>query len=101
MSAQTTIKRSAHGTHYGRLGAGILAVAAAVAGIGLAASLLASAPKAPTSQPAPAFDAPALRAEEHHLAAPAFDANGFRAGERQPLAVGAPAAQHEPFPWNR
>jgi hypothetical protein len=101
MSAQTTIKSSARSTHNGLLGAGILAVAAALAGLGLAASLLASAPKAPTSQPAPAFDAPAFRAEEHHLAAPAFDVNGFRAEERQPLAIGAPGPQHEPFPWNR
>jgi hypothetical protein len=101
MSAHTTIKPSAHGSHYGRLSAGVFAIAAAVAGIGLAGSLLVSAPTAPTSQQAPVFDAPAFRAEEHHLRAPAFDANGFRAGERQPLAIGAVASQHEPLPRNR
>jgi hypothetical protein len=102
MSAQTTINRPAQGTHNGLLGAAIVAVSAAIAGLALAASMLGSTPKAPTTQPAPAFNAPAFRAEEHHLlAAPAFDANSFRAEERRPLAIGAPAPQHAPFSWNR
>jgi hypothetical protein len=101
MSAQTTITRSGNGTHNGLLGAGIIAAAVAVAGLGLAALLLSSAPKSPTSQPAPVVNAPAIQADEHHIVAPRFDTKRFRAEERQPIAIGAPAAQHEPFPWNR
>ena len=84
MSAQKTITRSRRRTHSGLLAAGILAAAVAIAGLGLAVSLLAQTPIAPSSQPAPSFDA-----------------NRFRAEERQPLGFGTPAPQHEPFPWNR
>ena len=101
MSVQTTINRSADGTHTGLVGAAILAAAAAIAGLALAAALLGSTAKAPTAQPAPPLNARAVQAEKHHLPAPLFDANGFRAEERQPLAISAPAPQHEPFPWNR
>jgi uncharacterized MnhB-related membrane protein len=42
MSAQTTINRPAQGTHYGLLGAPIVAVAVAIVGLALAVSLLGS-----------------------------------------------------------
>ena len=93
MSAQSTInQRMSGGLHTGPVGA-TLAIATALAGIGLAIALLwSSSALVPKAQTAPAFDAPAFRAEERNLViGPAFDGPTFRAQEKAPLAGSAPS----------
>jgi hypothetical protein len=89
MSAQTTVNPPLKGLQNDWLGALILAGAAIIAGLALAAALLGSAGK-PMTESAPAFDAPAFRAEERAFQVlPVFDAPAFRAGERS-LIVESP-----------
>ena len=88
MSAQSTIHQPmSGGVHVGPLWATI-AIAAAIAGLGLAIALLSSMTPAQTTTPA--FDAPAFRAGERNLViSPAFDAPAFRAEEKVLLAGSA------------
>jgi hypothetical protein len=90
MSAQTTVNQPLKGLHNRWLGASILAGAAIIAGLALAVALLGSVGKPVATESAPAFDAPAFRAEERAFQVlPVFDAPAFRAGERS-LIIKAP-----------
>src|SRR5262245_8109178 len=68
MSAQTTASRQAGSLHSGALGAVLVGIVAIIAAIAFAVALLGS-PARPAAPDAarPAFNAPAFRAEEHHL----------------------------------
>ncbi|HEX5014331.1 MAG TPA: hypothetical protein VFV72_09255 [Candidatus Limnocylindrales bacterium] len=81
MSAQSTISQRMSGVHTGPNWAALAIAATTV--LGLAAALLFGSSLTAMSQAAPAFDAPAFRAEERNLViSPAFDGPGFRAEER-------------------
>ena len=85
MTAQTTISQPAASSHYGLIGAVLLAAALLVVGLTLAFAMLASTTR-PVTDSAPIFNAPAFRAEERNFVMiPAFDDKAFRAEEREPL----------------
>ena len=96
MSAQTSVNRQAGYLHNGLVGAAVVVAAAVVVGIALAIALLGS-PARPVTQAPPAFNAPAFRAEEHHLLVTApVNAGGSRSTTWAPSLVPdgkAPAIQ--------
>jgi hypothetical protein len=92
MSAQTTVHRQAGILHNGWLGAALIVAAAFIAGIALAVALLGSAARPATpakGQTPPAFNAPAFRAEEHHLTVTAPIKAGSAAPQWAPSLVPA------------
>jgi len=85
MTAQTAIAQPASGSHYGVIGAVVLAVALLVVGLTFVFELLLSTTQ-PVSESAPIFNAPAFRAEERNFVIiPTFDAPAFRAEEHEPI----------------